>query len=34
MAEDFYVSSMEQNGSILEQDVPYNNSSVDRLVSW
>ncbi|TRZ20887.1 hypothetical protein HGM15179_006222 [Zosterops borbonicus] len=33
MAEDFYVSSLEQNGSILEQDVPYNNSSVDRLVS-
>uniref|UniRef100_A0A803VA94 Dihydrouridine synthase 4 like n=1 Tax=Ficedula albicollis TaxID=59894 RepID=A0A803VA94_FICAL len=34
MAEDFYVSSVEQSGSILEQDVPYDNSSVDRLVSW
>ncbi|KAJ7396978.1 B-cell receptor associated protein 29 [Pitangus sulphuratus] len=33
MAEDFYDSSMEQNGSILEQDVPYNNSFTDRLVS-
>lgn len=34
MAEDFYDSSVEQNGSFLEQDVPYNNSFTDRLVCW